>query len=139
MNTETRRRTLGLLLIEIENLGQHGFSGLLCIGTDAGIAGDCCEDCPLIDLAPPEYRSAKSPCHHIPLNEKGETVESIGKSSEQGYLEAQLLRWMEATAERLKRELRDPSTCSLGSGRAEYGGKKVRRAFQPTSPGSERV
>jgi hypothetical protein len=116
MTTETKRRTLGLLLIEIENLRQHGFGGLLCIGTDAGIASACCEDCPLIDLAPPEYRNAESPCHHIPLNEQGDTVESISKNSEQGYLEAQLLRWMEETAERLKRELRESSARSLGSG-----------------------
>jgi hypothetical protein len=104
---ETKRRALGLLLIEIENLRQHGFSGLLCIGANPRPPADCSADCPLLELAPPESRTSQIPCRQIPLNEQGETVESIAATRATTYLEEQLTQWMEKTARQLKRELRE--------------------------------
>ncbi len=110
MTSQAKRRILGLLRIEIENLHQRGFGGLLCLGTSGRSPSDCCEACPLLDLTPPERRKAESPCRHIPLNPRGETVETIlaGKQG-RAYLEEQLLAWMEQTAGRLQRELQQES------------------------------
>ena len=105
MTPEAKRRAIGLLRLEIENLRQRGFCGLLCLGMSATAATNCHQDCPLFDLAPPERRKMESPCRHIPLNELGETVDRISKERDQTYLEDHLLRWMEQTALDLQNQL----------------------------------
>ncbi len=105
MSPEAKRRALGLLRIEIENLRKRGFGGSLCMGIGAGPSFDCCENCPLVDLAPSEHRNAESPCRHIPLNQQGESIETILRKGDQTYLEAQLITWMEQTALCLQKEL----------------------------------
>jgi hypothetical protein len=60
----------------------------------------------LLDLVPPEYRKARSPCRHIPLNNQGETVETIFKGRSQAHLEDELLTWMEQTVKQLQEDLR---------------------------------
>src|SRR5574337_2082722 len=41
-----------------------------------------CSSCFLIEFVPPEYRNSNDdPCHKIPLNERGDTVESLDRKS----------------------------------------------------------
>jgi hypothetical protein len=107
VSIETKRRALGLLIIEIENLRRHGFSGLLCMGVGTRPPADCCDACPLLELSPPESQDSESPCRQIPLNEQGETVESMAKTRDAAYLEERLLKWMERTVLQLRQELRE--------------------------------
>lgn len=51
-----------------------------------------CSECHLIDFVPPDKQSEELPCHAIPLNELGETVESM--DGDQGKLEEALKDWM---------------------------------------------
>lgn len=51
-----------------------------------------CSDCHLIDFVPDEKRDEEVPCHAIPLNEAGETVESL--EGNQTHLEEALKEWM---------------------------------------------
>jgi hypothetical protein len=37
-----------------------------------------CTECFLIDFVPPEKRGEAVPCHHIPLDERGDTVSNLG-------------------------------------------------------------
>jgi len=37
-----------------------------------------CSECWLIDFVPVEKRGVAIPCHHIPLNHRGDTVEALG-------------------------------------------------------------
>jgi hypothetical protein len=42
-----------------------------------------CSECLLIDFVPPQEREAEVPCHHIPLNVLGETMDSVNRYDNQ--------------------------------------------------------
>src|SRR5258708_24945052 len=46
-----------------------------------------CSECLLIDYVPTDRRSEHVPCHHIPLNAPGETVEELDEKGNQAKLE----------------------------------------------------
>ena len=60
-----------------------------------------CTECVLIDLVPKECREKKIPCRHIPLNVKGETVDSLYRTGTQEELEVALAIWLKSTIGRL--------------------------------------
>ncbi len=51
-----------------------------------------CSECHLIDFVPRDKQSEELPCHFIPLNELGDTVETV--DGNQGRLEEMLKEWM---------------------------------------------
>jgi hypothetical protein len=53
-----------------------------------------CSECHLIDFVPSDKRREELPCHSIPLNAKGDTVESLERGENQAKLEAALKEWM---------------------------------------------
>ena len=55
-----------------------------------------CSECHLIDFVPADKSDEELPCHFIPLNEKGETVESLEQENSQAKLEEALKHWMRA-------------------------------------------
>ena len=55
-----------------------------------------CSECHLIDFVPADKRSGDLPCHAIPLNAAGETVESLELEDNQAKLEEALKEWMRA-------------------------------------------
>jgi hypothetical protein len=55
-----------------------------------------CSECHLIDLVPGDKRSEQIPCHFIPLNESGETVDSLESEDNQHKLENALKAWLRA-------------------------------------------
>lgn len=61
-----------------------------------------CAECHLIDFVPADKRSEELPCHAIPLNEAGETVESLEVENNQGRLEQALKEWMRAKIKELE-------------------------------------
>jgi hypothetical protein len=61
-----------------------------------------CSECFLTDFVPPDAQSAQVPCHHIPLNPKGETAETLGKN--QLKLEEALENWLRGTIRRIEQE-----------------------------------
>jgi hypothetical protein len=56
----------------------------------------------LTDFVPPESREEGIPCHFIPLNNQGETVDSMERHSHQLELEEALKNWLRATIARLE-------------------------------------
>ena len=65
-----------------------------------------CTECFLIDFVPPELRSSNGDlCHKIPLNEQGDTVESLEREGNRDKLQAAVLAWLKATVARLEMEL----------------------------------
>lgn len=110
MTDWAKRRVLGLLRIEIDNIRKRGFGGsfretVLCIHAGTSPPRDCCEGCPLLEFVPPEHRNDLSPCLHIPLGEEGETAQALAAHGDKGYLEKRLLAWLEHTAQKLEKEL----------------------------------
>lgn len=63
-----------------------------------------CEECFLIDFVPPEARAQRVPCHHIPLNERGETVETIERFAAQQELEESIKIWLREKIAQLEAE-----------------------------------
>jgi hypothetical protein len=65
-----------------------------------------CTDCFLIDFVPPEYRNADGDlCHKIPLNERGDTVESLEREGNPDKLREAVLDWLRNTVQRLEKEV----------------------------------
>jgi len=63
-----------------------------------------CSECLLFDFVPPEHRSAPTPCRYIPLNEWGETVDSLYRTGTHDELEEALRGWLHAAIGRLARQ-----------------------------------
>jgi hypothetical protein len=61
-----------------------------------------CSECCLIDFVSPESRSADVPCHRIPLNEAGETVEDLELADNQSKTEEAVKAWLRQQINRLK-------------------------------------
>jgi len=66
---------------------------------------DPCPDsrCVLMDLVPLEQRCQTVPCHHIPLNEMGETIDHLYRTSPRERVEAAIRAWLVDTIKRLER------------------------------------
>jgi hypothetical protein len=66
-----------------------------------------CVECVLTELVPPESRGNRIPCRHIPLNDKGQTLDSIyrygGSNIEEIYG-----KWLRATIASLEKERHAP-------------------------------
>ena len=73
-----------------------------CMNYDSKESPSPCSDCVLMHLVPPELRSAKIPCRHIPLNASGETLDSLYRYSDQKEIEETVGNWLRATIQRLE-------------------------------------
>ena len=59
------------------------------------VFSDCAGvDCPLLALVPVEHQSHPVPCRFIPLNDSGETVDSLYKTRTQEESEAVIREWL---------------------------------------------
>lgn len=61
-----------------------------------------CSECILMQFVPPEKRGEKVPCRYIPLNERGDTIESLYRSGTQDELESALRTWLTREIENLE-------------------------------------
>ena len=63
-----------------------------------------CNECFLNDFVPPERRSEIVPCHHIPLNEKGETIDTLELKDNQEKMEETVKNWLRARIREIEEE-----------------------------------
>jgi hypothetical protein len=63
-----------------------------------------CQQCQLIQFVPPELKEHACPCHHIPLNTSGETLDSLFHWGTEKELEKALRGWLRETIGRIERE-----------------------------------
>ncbi len=63
-----------------------------------------CSECLLMDFVPPSAQGEDVPCHHIVLNEKGESVDSIERYDNQQEVEDKFKDWLRQTIARLEQE-----------------------------------
>ena len=75
-----------------------------CLNFNDPTSPNPCSECLLTDFVPAEARSESIPCHFIPLNKMGETVDSMERHSHQLELEEALRNWLRATIARLEKE-----------------------------------
>lgn len=55
-----------------------------------------CNECQLMDFVGDDHHAEQVPCHYIPLNAAGETIEDLEAQDNQAKLEATLKSWMRA-------------------------------------------
>jgi hypothetical protein len=53
-----------------------------------------CDDCVLMPFVPESNLLDCIPCHHIPLDDSGQTVESLERSGDQNQLEEAVKGWL---------------------------------------------
>jgi len=75
-----------------------------CMNYDSKENPGPCSDCVLMQLVPPERRSEKIPCRHIPFNISGETLDSLYRYSNQNETEETVGGWLRATIQRLEEQ-----------------------------------
>jgi hypothetical protein len=63
-----------------------------------------CNECHLIDFVSAEHKSESVPCHFIPLNEAGDTIEDLEASDSQSKLEEAVKGWLRAKISVLERQ-----------------------------------
>jgi hypothetical protein len=63
-----------------------------------------CSECLLIDFVPPEARAEEVPCHHIPLDSAGTTIDELEWKEDQRKTEKTVENWLRATLARLERQ-----------------------------------
>jgi hypothetical protein len=77
---------------------------LTCMNHDSKENPGPCSDCVLMQLLPPERRSEKIPCRHIPFSTSGETLDSLYRYSNRQETEEMVGAWLRATIQRLEEE-----------------------------------
>ena len=67
-----------------------------------------CGACMLMAYVPTTARSAANPCHHIPLDAKGNTIESLDRGYNRSSVEEAVANWLRARIAELEKELAAP-------------------------------
>src|ERR1700686_2341216 len=115
------RDLLEVLKFELDFLEQGGYGrsprtpwrpqyifedSLTCMNYDSKDNPGPCSDCVLMHLVPPERRSEKIPCRHIPfdVSGSGETLDSLYRCSDQNEIEETVGSWLRTTIRRLEEE-----------------------------------
>ena len=63
-----------------------------------------CSECWLIDFVPAEKRGEAVPCHHIPLNERGDSVATLGGPGDAPDVQEAVLDWLRGMIQQLEAE-----------------------------------
>ena len=67
---------------------------LTCINYGYPYRAHPCNECHLLEFVDPEHRYEPVPCHHIPLDATGETIESLENTEDQAKLERKVKDWL---------------------------------------------
>jgi hypothetical protein len=67
---------------------------LTCINNGYPYRAHPCSECHLTDFVDEKHQAEDIPCHYIPLNEAGETIEDLEAQDNQAKLEATVKQWM---------------------------------------------
>ena len=118
---QDKRDILEVLKFELSFLEQGGYGrsvrtpwkatsifqdSLSCLNFNEPERPHPCNECLLNDLVPKEFQGENVPCHFIPLNADGETVDSMERQCNQLELEDAVKDWLRAKIKKLEEERR---------------------------------
>lgn len=63
-----------------------------------------CNECPLLEFVNPEHQGTEIPCHYIPLNETGETIDDLETDNNEATLTRKVSDWLRARIKELEEE-----------------------------------
>jgi hypothetical protein len=72
-----------------------------CLNRDPMKPRKPCSECVLAEFVPEGVGKKRIPCRYIPLDERGETIDSFYRTGTQEELEAAVVKWLKATIDRL--------------------------------------
>ncbi len=73
-----------------------------CLNYGLAVSEHACSECWLINFVPAEQRGEAVPCHHIPLNERGDTVATLGGPGDAPNVQAAVLGWLRRTIQQVE-------------------------------------
>jgi hypothetical protein len=113
------RDILELLRAELDHIEKGGYGrrvrtpwqptsifqdSLTCLNYGIPYRAHPCSECFLSELVPPESLTAEVPCHHIPLDAEGTTIEEIESEENQSKLEESVKTWLRAKIREIEAE-----------------------------------
>ena len=116
---QEKRDILEVLKFELSFLEQGGYGrsvrtpwkptsvfqdSLSCINFNDPERPYPCNECVLYDLVPVQNLEQNIPCHFIPLNGQGETIDSMERQYNQVELEEAVKNWLRATIKRMEQQ-----------------------------------
>jgi hypothetical protein len=64
-----------------------------------------CSECLLMQFVPESFRSEANPCHHIPLDAKGNSIDRLDRGYNRNSVEESVAVWLKSKIAELEREL----------------------------------
>jgi len=77
---------------------------LTCINYGYPYRAHPCSECHLLDFVSPEHYGEEVPCHFIPLNKNGETIEDLELQDNEAKLEREVKGWLRAKISEIEEE-----------------------------------
>ena len=74
----------------------------ICLNYDRPNRPHSCSRCHLTRFVPSEFQGDLLPCHHIALNERGETIAALEGAVRRQVMEQKLAVWLEQTIRNLE-------------------------------------
>ena len=117
--TKDKRDILELLKDELEFIEKGGYGrsvrtpwlpkstfqdSLSCINYGYPYRAHPCNECHLLEFVSPENRGKEVPCHFIPLNTDGDTIEELELQDNQAKLEREVKQWLRARIKQIEEE-----------------------------------
>jgi hypothetical protein len=85
---------------------------LSCINYGYPYRAHPCNECHLLEFVSPDHQSEEVPCHFIPLNQDGETIEDLELQDNEARLEKEVSNWLRTRINEIEEE-RAKTTASL--------------------------
>jgi hypothetical protein len=113
------RDILELLKSELEFIDKGGYGrsvrtpwqekstfqdSLSCINYGYPYRAHPCNECHLLEFVSPENRTQAVPCHFIPLNTDGDTIEGLELQDNQTRLEHEVSDWLRSRIKQIEEE-----------------------------------
>jgi hypothetical protein len=76
-----------------------------CLNYGLPVREHPCSECWLIDFVPAEKRGEAIPCHHIPLNERGDSVATLREPGDAPDVQEAVVGWLRGMIQQLEGEL----------------------------------
>ena len=77
---------------------------LTCINYAYPYRAHPCNECHLLEFVRPEHRTETVPCHFIPLNTDGKTIEDLQLRDNEAKLEREVTTWLRARIKEIEEE-----------------------------------
>jgi|SRR5687767_7739891 len=68
-----------------------------------------CNECHLLDFVSPEHQREEVPCHFIPLNAAGDTIEGLELEDNEAKLEREVKDWLRARIREIEEQRSKPA------------------------------